>query len=92
MKNENSKIELLVNLRAKKKTLENEIKALENDFKNDDENVFNSDIHTLKIISVDTNRIDYKAISIKLKCSDYMLKKYSKESSYNKILITVKTK
>ena len=84
-----AKVNQLVALRAEKSALEKQIKELETYFK-DSGTLFESDTHLVKITSVITNRTDYKAIAEKQGISDYMRKKYTKESTTSRLTVTVK--
>jgi hypothetical protein len=82
----------LVTLRAEKAAIDKEVKELESFFKKSDENLFESLSHTVKTTLVTANRTDYKAIALKQGISDYMLKKYTKQSTSNRLTVSVKKK
>ena len=88
----NSRIENLVDLRARAKLLTAEIKAVEADFKADGLGLFEGELHNVKVTEVSTTRVDYKSIAEKQGISTYMREKYSKVTESKRLTISVKNK
>jgi len=89
---EEALVESLVQLRAKKAEVDNQIKLLEAIFKDAKKDVFSSHDHTVKTTLVVSHPVAWKALAIDLKPSEYYLKKHTSERTTHRLTVSVKKK